>query len=189
MKKTKRPTLEPIEQWFRGIKYRSKLEACWAAFFSELDLVADYEPQAYRLDAGCYTPDFLLQEVQTAGGRGLWIEVKATQPSFYPDHVAIYQEIVMTTALPLALVWGTPFSHVAGAPLGAFWKPGDDPQICEQVYQLRNFSITSIFTCFNLEYSDACYSRAATEAQRAVRWAHHKAPELEQAVAEGWESR
>lgn len=56
-----------IPTLYRGVQYRSRLEARWAAFFDEIGWWHTYEP----FDARGYIPDFLI-----AGPRPLLIEVK-----------------------------------------------------------------------------------------------------------------
>jgi hypothetical protein len=59
----------------RGIQYRSRLEAKWAAFFDIIEWNYTYEP----FDAAGYIPDFVIH-----GDRPLLIEVKPaiTQSDF-----------------------------------------------------------------------------------------------------------
>ena len=49
-------THRPIETLYRGMRFRSRLEARWAATFDELGIEYTYEPY----DLGGYIPDFLL---------------------------------------------------------------------------------------------------------------------------------
>lgn len=62
--KTKR--IKAIETEYKGIKFKSKLEAHWAVFFDECGIVWEYEPEGFELDDGVrYLPDFLLHNVVT----------------------------------------------------------------------------------------------------------------------------
>jgi hypothetical protein len=70
----------PIETFYKGYRFRSRLEARWAIFFDALGMVYQYEPEGYRLSNGAmYLPDFL---VTKEGRRGygeehtFWAEVK-----------------------------------------------------------------------------------------------------------------
>lgn len=61
-----------LETHFNGVDYRSRTEARWAVFFSELELVFDYEPERIQLSDGQnYLPDFYLPELNA------YFEVKA----------------------------------------------------------------------------------------------------------------
>lgn len=65
-----------IEQWFDGIKFRSKTEARWALFFKECGIRYEYEKEGYKLGGGSwYLPDFWLSDL------GRWFEVKGATPS------------------------------------------------------------------------------------------------------------
>lgn len=54
---------------YKGIKFRSRLEARWAAMFDQLGWTWEYEPE---ID-GAYIPDFLLHGT---GDRRVYVEVK-----------------------------------------------------------------------------------------------------------------
>lgn len=57
---------QPTE--YKGILFRSKLEARWAVFFDTFGVRWEYEPTQYTLDNGLlYKPDFLLREVSVLG--------------------------------------------------------------------------------------------------------------------------
>lgn len=56
---------------YKGIHFRSRLEARWAVFFTYAEIPWQYEPQGYILeDDTPYLPDFLLTD------SGTWVEVK-----------------------------------------------------------------------------------------------------------------
>ncbi|TGB11571.1 hypothetical protein [Streptomyces sp. MZ04] len=56
---------------YRGIQFRSLLEACWSATLDSLGIAWEYEPQMFELPSGAkYLPDFHLTEI------GVWLEVK-----------------------------------------------------------------------------------------------------------------
>jgi len=66
--------VKPIETRAYGHRFRSRLEARWAVFFTQLGLKWQYEAEGFELpDGSCYLPDFL---VNTPQGKDLWIEVK-----------------------------------------------------------------------------------------------------------------
>ena len=73
---------KPIKTWYKGIPFRSRLEARWAVFFDRLGIEWEYEPQGYGNGYLAYLPDF---KVKCWGVRGeaylekpfdLYIEVK-----------------------------------------------------------------------------------------------------------------
>lgn len=57
--------------WYRGTRFRSTLEADWAATFDEFGWYWEYEPVAVQLADGTnYRPDFYLKS------QSVWCEVK-----------------------------------------------------------------------------------------------------------------
>ena len=66
---------------YRGIKFRSRLEARWAAFFDASGIRWEYEPQGYTMDGTNYLPDFWLPLVTSRGHEpGLFFEIKPNAP-------------------------------------------------------------------------------------------------------------
>lgn len=63
--------MQAIETVYRGVKFRSRLEARWATFFDEMMIDFLYEPKAFRVEQmnRNYVPDFYLTETKT------WVEV------------------------------------------------------------------------------------------------------------------
>lgn len=72
--------LKAIPTLYKGIEFRSRLEARWAVFFDACGLDWDYEPEGFILpDGSWYLPDFLIHNAENAlGALGskLWIEIK-----------------------------------------------------------------------------------------------------------------
>jgi len=60
-------SVKPIATTFNGVRYRSRLEARWGAFFELCGWSATYEP----FDLGEWTPDFILH-----GNTRVLVEVK-----------------------------------------------------------------------------------------------------------------
>lgn len=52
--------MESVPTLYRGIEFRSRLEAKWAVFFDRLKLPWAYEPFTYYFNGFQYTPDFLI---------------------------------------------------------------------------------------------------------------------------------
>ena len=68
------PTIKAIETHFANYRFRSRLEARWAVFFSALGLQWEYEPEGFVLADGTpYLPDFRVTSPQ---GMVTWYEVK-----------------------------------------------------------------------------------------------------------------
>jgi len=61
---------------YRGVSYRSKLTARWAAFLDALGIAHVYEPRSFLAGRSTrYTPDFWLPELKT------WLDVQPTEPA------------------------------------------------------------------------------------------------------------
>lgn len=75
-------SIKPIETYYNGCLFRSRLEARWAVFFDACGVKWEYEPEGYDLGNGIwYLPDFLLHDVvfnHAAYSRhnDLYVEVK-----------------------------------------------------------------------------------------------------------------
>lgn len=65
-------TIQPIETYYAGHLFRSRLEARWATVFDNLGVRWEYEPQGYVVGERRrpYLPDFYLTDL------GWWVEVK-----------------------------------------------------------------------------------------------------------------
>lgn len=64
---------------FRGVRFRSRMEARWAVFLQSLGVPWEYEPEGFDLGEGVwYLPDFWLPRER------IWIEVKPT-PDLAPE--------------------------------------------------------------------------------------------------------
>lgn len=68
-------TINAIETYYAGHRFRSRLEARWAIVFDNLGVKWEYEPQGYRVgeQGRPYLPDFYLPSL------GWWVEVKGEQ--------------------------------------------------------------------------------------------------------------
>ena len=56
------PDIKPIETYYKGYRFRSRLEARWAVFFDAMGIKYEYEPEGFKtsvdLNTFCYLPDF-----------------------------------------------------------------------------------------------------------------------------------
>jgi len=64
----------PIETYYRGHRFRSRIEARWAVFYDALDIEFQYEPEGFALPSGWYLPDFFIPHIKS------WIEIKREKP-------------------------------------------------------------------------------------------------------------
>ena len=73
--------VKPIETFYNGYRFRSRLEARWAVFFDAACIRYQYEPEGFKLSDGTYyLPDFYLPDVESRCGKGLWVDVKSGKP-------------------------------------------------------------------------------------------------------------
>lgn len=76
--------IKPIETFYNGYRFRSRLEARWAVFFDALGIKYEYEREGYDLgEAGWYLPDFWLPIVcePPYPGSGYFVEIKPIAPT------------------------------------------------------------------------------------------------------------
>ena len=63
--------IKPIETFYNGYRFRSRLEARWAVFFDAAKIKYHYEPEGFVLSDGThYLPDFYLDDFE------LYVEIK-----------------------------------------------------------------------------------------------------------------
>jgi hypothetical protein len=64
-------TLKPINTYYKGYRFRSRLEARWAVFFDKAHIDYEYELEGFALPSGsAYLPDFYLPNFQ------VYVEIK-----------------------------------------------------------------------------------------------------------------
>jgi hypothetical protein len=72
--------IKPIETFYNGHRFRSRLEARWAVFFDVLGTKYEYEKEGFELpDAGRYLPDFWLPQQKA------WMEIKGQETDEYDE--------------------------------------------------------------------------------------------------------
>jgi hypothetical protein len=74
--------IKAIQTKYKGILYRSRLEARWATFFDTLKVRIQYEHEGFELDGMRYLPDFYLPELKC------YIEVKGQKPTKQEQELA-----------------------------------------------------------------------------------------------------
>lgn len=92
--------IQAIPTTYRGVTYRSRLEARWAVLFHALGLRYEYELQGYNTTAGYYLPDFWLPEWR------MFAEVKPVP--FTGEQKAKCAAVSHGTTFPFLLLPGSP---------------------------------------------------------------------------------
>lgn len=70
--------MNAIETRYANCRFRSRLEARYAVFFTRLGIQWQYEPEGYALEIGPYLPDFFLPRF------GVYVEIKPTWETARP---------------------------------------------------------------------------------------------------------
>lgn len=79
-------TIAPIQTYYSGYHFRSRLEARWAVFFDEIGVEYEYEPEGFKLSDGAgYLPDFYLPQFLT------YVEIKHAGLSEEDRKIALHK--------------------------------------------------------------------------------------------------
>lgn len=100
--------VKPIETYYKGYRFRSRLEARWAVFFDALGIEWEYEKEGYEFEDGTrYLPDFWIPENGFAGGG--FFEVKPLlDREDRMKALTILQKLYLATDTPCYLLEGLP---------------------------------------------------------------------------------
>lgn len=92
---------------YKGVTFRSRLEARWAAFFDEMDEPWEFEPEGFELPSGRYLPDFWLPKFQINGySPGTYWEVKPSVDAIDEDKI---RDLVSLSRRPCCVSIGPPW--------------------------------------------------------------------------------
>lgn len=102
--------MKAIGTIYKGVKFRSRLEARWAVFFDEYGLKWEYEPETFEISLwdsvkeerykDWYCPDFYLPELE------MYIEIKPDKEgNDWNKYNAFRSLIAMVIGLPALNVW------------------------------------------------------------------------------------
>lgn len=115
--------IQALPATFRGIRFRSRTEARWAVFMTELGVEWHYEHEGFALPSGNYLPDFWLPHLQT------FLEIKGDETTVQE---APLFELAHFAKKRVVLFVGTPQQYLAGIPdynqdiARAFFEKGND---------------------------------------------------------------
>lgn len=84
-------TIKAIPTKYKGVEFRSRLEARWAVFYDALGIKYLYEHEGYQLPSGWYLPDFFLPDIDD----GCFTEIKPVEPS--DTECAFARELIEAT--------------------------------------------------------------------------------------------
>jgi len=130
-------SIKAIETEYNGYKFRSRLEARWAVFFDELNIVYQYEPEGYEEDGVRYLPDFYLPK------ENLYVEVKGKSEHIIQDLIKC-EWFVKKEKTELLILSEIPFSPESK---GCFWFP-------IMTYSARSGGMVDHTRAFFMKYQD-----------------------------------
>lgn len=110
--------LKAIETRWNGYRFRSRLEARWSVFFTELGIKFYYEREGFDLDGEPYLPDFHIPDFELNEIKGTWqesaercfyVEIKPTRPT--QAELIKAAKLAKHTGMPVLLVSGEPYEE------------------------------------------------------------------------------
>ena len=96
--------IQAIETYYKGYRFRSRLEARWAVFFDAVGIEWQYEVEGYQLENRRYLPDFWLPKSET------FVEIKPTKETAEEVRPLI-KELVSKTGKHGLIIGGSPNEH------------------------------------------------------------------------------
>lgn len=100
-------SIQAIETEYRGVRFRSRLEARWAVYFDVTKIPWEYEVQGYSVNGRSYLPDFVLGEnrsEQWPEAFKVWVEVKGDPEELDPAFLSEFSEETQRPVLVLGSI-------------------------------------------------------------------------------------
>lgn len=130
--------IKPIETYYNGYRFRSRLEARWAVFFDALGVKYEYEPEGFQLsDGSAYLPDFYLPAFN------YFIEVKGKNSHLLSD-LKKAERFAFEQKTALMIMSNIPYDQSSH---GLYWFP-------IIYYEARSGGMTSRRHAFFQKYDD-----------------------------------
>lgn len=126
--------IKAIETYYKGYRFRSRLEARWAVFFDAAGIKWEYEPEGFVMSDGTnYLPDFYLPESKT------FFECKGIM-SEYDQHKSRY---VRERKRICCCYWLSRYDILRLRPLGRWlFYPNKKILFCpNEVYRMRKCAV------------------------------------------------
>jgi hypothetical protein len=145
--------IKPIETHYMGYRFRSRLEARWAVFFTRMGMKWEYEKEGYSLPSGKrYLPDFFFPEFPYSGNEfpgSCFIEIKPTMPDPESDDWAKISEMndnYESIGIPVFLLVGEPKNFVRLYKIHESWNPESFYYIAKEDNCLEKPFLIGFFT-------------------------------------------
>jgi hypothetical protein len=97
--------ITPLDTFYKGRRFRSRLEARWAIFFDAIDIGWEYETEGFQIGETKYLTDFKLSSFGPIK-IDLYIEIKPQRPSI--DEIKRCYDVSLKTNTDIFLICGTP---------------------------------------------------------------------------------
>ena len=94
--------VKPIETYYNGYRFRSRLEARVAVLFDRANIKYQYEPEGFESDGVCYLPDFYLPD------EDFYVEVKPIRDGFREEIAKAAKVICRGLYKPLLVITDIP---------------------------------------------------------------------------------
>lgn len=127
--------IKAIETRAYGCRFRSRLEARYAVFFTHAGFRWEYEPEGVELDAGRYLPDFRVTRDQVT----VWLEVKSPAG---PEDDPRWSELAMRSGQMVFVVYGLhrPGDRCAEDHGAKVYHPSGDVALVHRLWQGRQYA-------------------------------------------------
>ena len=143
--------IKAIPTTYKGIEFRSKLEAKYAQALDMLGIVWEYEGHGFRFDDGtCYSPDFYMPEIDT------YLEVKGVM-----DEASQHKVELTASEAHKRIVVGGPDGTLTmytgprpGEPAGTVYESWSGPVrciACGKVYFIEGDGSWQCHACGNYD--------------------------------------
>ena len=91
---------------YKGVYFRSRLEARWCQFFEYLGVSFEYEPEAKQTSLGQYVPDFYFKSLRT------WVEIKGKRAT--KEEIKKIKDVCIKTNKSGLIISGYPDAYPNG---------------------------------------------------------------------------
>lgn len=162
-----------LETFYRGYRFRSRLEARWAVFMDSLAVKFVYEPEAFELGGVSYLPDFWVPHIKS------FIEIKPEHPNEDEQYKA--EKLCEFTKENVFIIYGQPeVNESSDSALFFQWYTcrGFDDEIIGDVYGDVNYLWCECPYChrFELQFQGradriSCLCRKSSHGDRGHNYA------------------